>query len=374
MSRQAARMAPTCRPMNDTQQTDTSLVAAKEKLIVKLGMDVHAAQITVCRQDGAGRPQPARRMSWEQLLAWVGELVASGAEVHSCYEAGPCGYGLHRTLTELGVQNLVVAPQRWDERGQRVKTDGRDARELLDRLDRYLRGNPQVFAVVRVPTPEQEQRRSLVRQRTALLQERNRCTLRGGSLLLGQGFRVPGDWWQLKHWPRVRTTLPEWLCETVGFWQQKALHFDTALGALDQRVAQLSAGKVLIKGLGRLTDAILESEVLDWHRFQNRRQVASYTGMCPSEYSSGESRQQGAITKHGNPRVRHHLVEAAWRLELWQPDYAPLRLLREARGKRARKRAVVAVARHLAIDLWRLATGQTTAEHLRLQVMSTLAA
>lgn len=337
--------------------------------MVKLGLDVHAAQITFCRQEGGCLPQPAQRMSWEQWLGWVRKLVASGAEVHSCYEAGPCGYGLHRTLLELGVQNLVVAPQRWDERGQRVKTDGRDARELVDRLDRYLRGNTKVFGVVRVPTPEQEQRRSLVRQRMAVLSARNRCALRGGSLMLSQGFRVSGEWWQAKHWPRVAAMLPAWLRGTIAFWQQQALDLEQELVVLGAQVAPRRAGQVLIKGLGALTAAILESEILDWHRFKNRRQVASYTGMCPSEYSTGDTRQQGSINKHGNPRVRHHLVEAAWRLELWQPDYAPLKMLREARGKRARKRAVVAVARRLAIDLWRLATGQTTAEHLRLRLV-----
>jgi transposase len=360
--------------MNDTEQTDTSLVPAKEKPMIKLGLDVHAKQITVCRQDGDGRPQPPRRLSWEQLLALARALVASGAEVHSCYEAGPCGYGLHRTLTELGAQNLVVAPQRWDERGERVKTDGRDARALEDRLDRYLRGNQKVFAVVRVPTPAEEQRRSLVRRRTAVLWERNRCALRGGSLLLGQGFRVAREWWQLAHWPELSAQLPAWLRETVGYWQQQALRLDTDLVALEPSVKQQSAGKLLPKGYGQLTDAVVESEILDWHRFKNRRQVGSYTGLCPSEYSTGDTRQQGAITKHGNPRVRHYLVEAVWRLERWQPDYAPLQMLRAAKGKRARKRAAVAVARRLAIDLWRLAIGQTTAAHLRLVMGSTPAA
>src|SRR5690349_15390795 len=98
MSRQEARIAPTCRPMNKPNETDTSLANAKEELIIKLGMDVHAGQITICRQEGGCLPQPAQRMSWEKALAWIGSLVASGAKVYSCYEAGPCGYGLHRTL------------------------------------------------------------------------------------------------------------------------------------------------------------------------------------------------------------------------------------------------------------------------------------
>src|SRR5690606_2532313 len=116
------------------------------------------------------------------------------------------------------------------------------------------------------------------------------------------------------------------------------------------------------------TAAVLAGEILDWHRFDNRRQVASYTGLCPSEQSSGQSRRQGGISKHGNPRVRHALVEACWRLLLWQPDYPPVKKRRAATGKRARKRAVVAAARRLAIDLWRLNTGQCRAEKLGLQL------
>jgi transposase len=111
------------------------------------------------------------------------------------------------------------------------------------------------------------------------------------------------------------------------------------------------------KGVGALTHALLAGEVLDWHRFGNRRQVASYTGLCPSEHSSGERPRQGSITKHGNPRVRHQLVEAVWRLLRWQPDYPPLKKLRAVTGKRTRKRLAVAAARRLAIDLWRINTG-----------------
>lgn len=157
-------------------------------MTVKLGLDVHAADIVVCRQDEGLLPKPSRRMHWAEFLEWVRALGQSSAQVHSCYEAGPCGYGLHRALDALGVHNLVVVPQRWDEQGQRVKTDKRDARELCDRLDRYLRGNAKVFAVVRVPTPEQEQRRALGRQRGSLVQERQRCVVRGHGLMLGQGI------------------------------------------------------------------------------------------------------------------------------------------------------------------------------------------
>ena len=147
--------------MNKELRNQTKSEAkAKEELTTKLGLDVHAGQITVCRQQDGMLAQPAQKMSWERCLEWIVEHVSSGAKVYSCYEAGPCGYGLHRQLTALGVTNYVVAPQRWDERGRRVKTDKRDARELVDRLDRYVRGNTKAFAVVRVPSPQQEQRRT----------------------------------------------------------------------------------------------------------------------------------------------------------------------------------------------------------------------
>ena len=116
---------------------------------------------------------------------------------------------------------------------------------------------------------------------------------------------------------------------------------------------------------------MLRREVGDWSRFRNRRQVSSYTGLCPREHSSGGKRKAGSVSKSGNPRVRAMLVEMAWRLQRWQPDYKPLRkwahvLGDPVRNPAARKKAVVAVARQLAVDLWRLFTGQTTAEKLGL--------
>lgn len=275
------------------QNPDRSLVLAKEELSIKLGMDVHAEQITVCRQLGGSLPQPAQKMIWERLLQWIGEQVRSGAKIYSCYEAGPFGYGLHRTLTAMGVTNIVVAPQRWDERNKRVKTDKRDARELVDRLDRYLRGNTEVFSVVRVPSEEQEQRRSLVRQRTAILKERNRCVYRGHGLMLAQGVRAPSEWWKAKSWVKVAATLPAWLRTQVESWQIRAMSFENELKQMDLKVRQLSEGKLIPKGIGALTAAMLESEVLDWNRFKNRRQASSYTGLCPSEKSSGNQRKQG---------------------------------------------------------------------------------
>jgi transposase len=333
---------------------------------VKFGLDVHAEQITVCRQIEGRLPQPAQKRSWPECLAWIEAHVQAGARVHTCYEAGPCGYGLHRQVTALGVTNLVVAPQKWDEQGQRVKTDKRDARALCQRLDRYVLGNTEVFAVVRVPTPEQEQRRALCRQRGTLLKERQRCVVRGHGLMLHHGVQAPSGWWEPANWPKLAAALPGWLRAHVQSWQEQALRFEAEVQALQPAIEALATDQVQPKGMGALTTAVLDAEILDWHRFQNRRQVGSYTGLCPGEHTSGNSRRQGGVTKHGNPRVRHFLVEAAWRLVTWQPDYPPLRWLRLARGKRARKRAIVAVARRLAVDLWRIRTGQCSAGQLGL--------
>jgi transposase len=333
---------------------------------VKLGLDVHARQITICRQLDGRQPQPAQVLSWAQALGWIEAHVRAGAVVHSCYEAGPCGYGLHRQLAALGVTNLVVAPQCWDERHRRVKTDRRDAHELCQRLDRYLQGNHDAFGLVRVPTPAQEQRRAVGRQRGRVLQERNRCIVRADGLMLAQGIVAPAQWWIPTAWKLFQAELPAWLREQVGCWQQQAVTLDGVLDQWTERVEAQRPASPLPKGLGRLTAALLDGEVLDWHRFANRRQVGSYTGLCPSEYSTGGQRRQGSVTKHGNPRLRHALVEAVWRLLSWQPQYRPLAKVRAAVGSRARKRAVVAAARRLAVDLWRLHTGQCTPEQLGL--------
>jgi transposase len=156
------------------------------------------------------------------------------------------------------------------------------------------------------------------------------------------------------------------LREHVARWQGAAVRLEAELAELTPRIVAGGAGQPAPKGLGALSAALLQSEILEWSRFTNRRQPASYTGLCPSEDSSGTRRRQGSVTKHGNPRVRHLLVEAIWRMLAWQPAYPPLQKVRAAQGARARKRAVVAAARRLAVDLWRIHTGRRRPEELQL--------
>lgn len=341
--------------------------AVETAVTVKLGMDLHAADVVVCRQDDGQLAKPARRMSVEQLLAMVAELRAAGAKIHSCYEAGPCGYTLHRRLVAIGVDNRVVVPRRWDPEGRRVKTDRRDARELCDALDRHLRGSSTAFSVVYVPSPEQEQRRAIGRQRAMLVKERQRCVVRGHGLMLTAGVQAPSGWWEPRCWAVFAPELPGELRVRVGTWQRQAVRLESELERWTKQVESFGAGLIQVKGVGQLSTGLLAMEVLDWHRFGGRRQVAGYTGLCPSEHSTGTRRRQGSISKHGNPRLRHLLVEAAWRLLQWQPAYPPLKKLRAAVGARARKRMAVAVARQLAIDLWRIHTTRCSPEQLGLQ-------
>lgn len=352
---------------HNNQSQERALV--ESGVIIKLGLDVHARQVTVCRQIGNTTPQPSQRFTWDKVAAWAAKQKAGGAQVHSCYEAGPCGYGLHRQLLEMGVNNVVVVPRRL-EGAQRQKTDKLDARELVQRLDRYLGGNLMALSVVRVPTPEEEQKRAESRQREQFSRMRRQIESRGHSLLLSQGFHEQGKgpWWRQARWDALKGQLPDWMAAQLGRWQPMAVQFDHQDRMLRLKL-EASVVRELPKGVGALSWAVLSREIVDWSRFKNRRQVASYTGLCPGVHKSDGRGHEGSINRCGNPRVRSALVEMVWRLVRFQPSYPPVQMLidKSALSTRNRRRAVVAAARRLAIDLWRLATGQTTAEKLGLK-------
>lgn len=334
---------------------------------VKIGADVHARDIVACLQLDGALPERPLKFTAEQLVGLVAGLVKAGRTVQICQEAGPCGYGLHRQLLAAGATSLVVVPTALAD-GRQQKTDGLDATALVDKLDRYLRGNTKAFTVITVPTPEQEQARSEVRLREQLKHDRHAWEARGRSLLLAHGHHVTGPWWRAGNWAALSPTLPAWLVEQLEVSRKMVLALDAEERALHTRLED-SAPKQLPKAVGALTWVMLAREICDWTRFKNRRQVASYTGLCPGGYQTGGTRRDGHINRHGNPTVRHLLIELIWRLVRWQPDYPPVRKLVEGvvRGA-ARRKLAVAAARRLAVDLWRLATNQTTPEQLHLIV------
>lgn len=344
------------------------LVEAKAETM-KLGLDVHARNVVVCVQVDGARPMRPRKMSAGELLALVRGLVAAECKVYACYEAGPCGYGLYRDLAAAGASAYVVVAESLSD-ARRQKTDGLDATGLADWLDRYVRGNTKAFTVVRVPSIEEENLRQEGRLREQLKKSRQQWEARGRSLLLFKGRHVCGPWWKQRRWEKLRPELCEFLVKELEVMRTVLLEISVLEQARKKQLEE-TAPKALPKAFGALTWVMLAREIGSWHRFKNRRQAASYTGLCPGVHQSGQRRKDGSINRYGNPRVRMLLIELVWRLVRWQPDYPPVRRLRErlVTGA-ARRKEAVAAARRLSVDLWRLATGQTTAEKLKLIVPS----
>ncbi len=340
---------------------------------LKLGLDVHADTIVVVRMLDHSAPQPAQKFTPAKFREWVKTQVKLADRVYSCYEAGPFGYGLHRELVALGVQNVVVQPCCLDERHTGVNHDKSDAKELAQRLDRYAAGNQAALAPVRVPTPAEEQKRIESRQREQMKREVKRLAAQGRSLLLTQGHREKKGWWQGRRWAALHIKLPVWLVERLEVFR-RLLTTVTAELASATTALEAAAPAVRPKGLGGLTYAVVEREVGDWNRFTNRRQVGSYTGLCGGLSSSGLSHSQLSITKHGNVRLRTALVELAWRMVLWQPTCRLVKKWQAVFGnpratRAARKKAVIAIARQLAVDLWRWRTGRAQPTDLGWQMM-----
>jgi transposase len=335
---------------------------------IKLGLDVHADSIVVVRILDNTAPQPAQRFSEEGFLEWVKKQLKEAQVVHSCYEAGPFGYGLHRRLIALGVKNVVVQPVCLDERRTGVNHDKSDAQELSLRLDRYVVGNTKSLAIVRVPTPEEEQRRVVTRQREQLTRERKRLAAQGRGLMLAQGFREKGPWWRGARWNVLQGRLPEWLRQALERYQRMLVCVEEERDRIDGELESRPQG-ARPKGMGPLTSEVVDREVGDWRRFANRRQVGSYTGLCGGVSSSGLSHRQLSVTKHGNVRLRTALVELAWRMVVYQPQSRLVQKWRSVFGNPratagARKKAIVAMARQIAVDLWRWKTGRAKPEDL----------
>lgn len=207
--------------------------------------------------------------------------------------------------------------------------------------------------------------------------------MRGGrSLLHTLGVARPGRWYELERHGQLIQLLVERYGQTVTdqakleldhyleFIHLAGKHLDDMTAQLRKAAEEKKADRV--KGVGSLSSELLDREMGDWNRFGNRRQVASYTGLCPGEDSSGDSHMSLSIDKHGNPRVRAVLMELAWLLPRYQPDYKPLQRWKWMFDPKAkapastRKKAVVALARRLAVDLWRIKTGRAQPKDLGL--------
>jgi transposase len=337
--------------------------------VIKLGIDVHQHFYVVVEQAGGSNPKPPQRFRKEAFLHWAARLKNQGKQVHAVYEACGFGFGLQRQLSALGVHCQVVCPQKLDEQNRRVKTDGLDAKALCLKLDRFVQGNGDALARVRVPSEQEEQQRAIHRQREQLVKARKRLEAQGRSLMVNHGIEPVQQWWKGRAFAKLQ--VPTWMKELLATSQPILLALEQKIKTLTLQL-QNTAEPNQPRGFGALTSVVIDREIGNWQRFSNRRRVGSHTGLCPGEYSTGDTRLQTCVTKHGNPRLRAALVEAAWRLVRFQPNYKPIIKWRATLSKgalatrAARKKAIVAVARQLAVDLWRIRTGRVSAQELGL--------
>jgi transposase len=298
-------------------------------------------------------------------------------------EAGLDGFWIDRVLRNEGIESHVVDPASiaTSRRYRRAKTDRIDGEALVRALLAYKRGEPRVCAMVKAPTPEEEDRRRVCRERKVLIAERVRHVNRVKGLLFSQGI---SDYEPLRRDRRERLDtlqtgdgrqLPDHLkaqvCRELDrlellLEQIKAVETERDVLLAAQQVAAPTPAAMLlaIKGIGPEFAAILWSEGLFRH-FDNRRQVASYAGLAPTPWQSGSIDRDQGVSKAGNPRLRTTLIQLAWLWLRHQPKSA-LALWFEERvrrnGGRLKKTTIVALARKLLVALWKYVTAGVVIE------------
>jgi len=300
-------------------------------------------------------------------------------------EAGLDGFWIHRLLESEGIESHVVdaASITTSRRRRRAKTDRIDGEALVRTLLAYMRGEPRVCAMVRVPTPEEEDRRRLCRELKTLVGERIRHVNRLKGVLFAQGIRdyeplrpdrrerlealETGDGRplpaHLKAMVRREIDLLELLSDQID--EVKAER-DALLAA--ERAASPAPAPVAmlleLRGVGPGFAGALWSEGLFRH-FDNRRQVAAYAGLAPTPWQSGSVNHEQGVSKAGNPRLRATIVEMAWLWLRHQPDTALSRWYHDRvrrNGGRLKKVAIVALARKLLVALWKYVTAGVVIE------------
>ncbi len=350
--------------MNTTIET----IGAKVS-VSKIAIDMHLADYRVVRQHDYGAPQPAQKLTPEKFYSWLERELQIALRVVVCYEAGCFGYEPARRMQRLGAEVLVIAPQDWDQEHKRQVNDKHDAQVMCQRLSDYLSGHRKALSVVYIPTPEQEAERAQARYREQLRKQIRRLQAMGRSLLLNRQVVVGGRWWHGETWARLEQTMPPWVVEKLCGLRGVLLEAERQAMVVERELAA-AAPQELFYGEGGLSHELWRRELLDPHRFRNRRQVGNYFGLCPSESSSGACQHRGAISKHGHPQLRRLMVELAWRVVRYQPHYRGLQRWQAVLASKAspalRRKAIVALARRLAVDLWRIATGRIEAVQLGL--------
>jgi transposase len=331
------------------------------------------------------------------LLVRLGELKRKALArtgillpILAIQEAGLDGFWIHRVLRNEGIESYVVDPASiaTARRRRRAKTDRIDGEALVRALLAYKRGEPRVCAMVRAPSPEEEDKRRLCRERRALTVERVRHVNRIKGLLFAQGV---SDYAPLHRNRRQRlvalTTgdgrpLPPYLKAQISreldrlellLNQIKAVEAERdallapaakAPGARADPTAAPPSMLMALNGIGAEIAAVLWSEGL-YRSFANRRQVAAYAGLAPTPWQSGAVVHEQGVSKAGNPRLRATMIQLAWLWLRHQPDSALARWFHERvqrDGGRRRKTMIVALARKLLVALWKYVSAGVVVE------------
>lgn len=361
-------------PIMNTTKINTSEVRAEQATntpyeAICLGVDLHKATISVTRIIDGSTPQPAQRLSWEGFWRFVSKQLTLARKVYLVYEAGAFGFGPCRKLKALGTECYVIHPEKLDPLRKRVQTDRLDSQHLADKLQRYVLGNKKAMVVVYVPTEQEEQQRLQARHRRSLLKQMQSLMARGRGLLLGQGIFQVRNWWKAPVWAQLRSQLSSQL-QAILEDQRVLIEQCRNLLKPVEKALEASAPKELPRGFGRLTFALLMRELCNYQRFKNRRNVGGFTGLCGAVSSSGSYHADLSINKAGSPYLRTLLVELAWRVVYWQPNYTGLKVWKRFCSgpglvhKRRKKVAVVALARQLAVDIWKWQSGKVTSQQL----------
>lgn len=336
---------------------------------IYLGADLHKESISVTRIIDHCTPQPAQRFSWESFWRFVEKQVQLAKKVYVVYEAGAFGFWPCRELKSRGAECYVAHPEKLDPQNKRVQTDKLDSRHLADKLQRYVLGNKKAMVAVYVPTQAEEHQRIQARHRRSLSKLMQSLRARGRGLLLSQGVFNNQGWWKKSRWEELRPQLCDQLAEALKDDQALLEQIEKQLGEVEKKL-ESAAPKQLPKGFGRLSFVLMLRELCNYQRFKNRRNMGGFTGLCGAVSSSGPYHLDLSINKAGSSYLRTLLIEVAWRMVYWQPDYTglkPWNTLRQSgrlANRRLRKIAIVAVARQLGVDLWRWETNQVTAEQL----------
>jgi len=367
-------MQPT--QMQDVTRNDEVLAVSLELASKswKVGLDDGRRKAPAVH--GVDHGEPKGRL--EEAIAVIEKVkkkwgLAPGVRVVVVYEAGQDGFWIQRALSERGYEALVVDPASIpvERKARRAKTDRLDAIRLVLALRAWLRGERDRMKVVRVPPVEAEGQRHLVRDRGTLQKEigQHRDRMRKLLRTVGCWESIEGDLTGRLERGEVTgydgNALPAWLqerlvreCVRLQLVEEQLAQLEKTLpGQLPEAVRQQIVQLMQLKAVGPVGAQRLMLELF-WRQFNNRREVGSCVGLVPQPYDSGESRVDQGISKAGNRRVRALLIEMAWMWLRWQPHselahWFAQRTRGSGSNKRSKRMAIVAVARRLAILLWR---------------------